>query len=82
MTSTCISDGRNKKSIFSYFALLFIRGVAKYIVYGNTFHHLDDCDIYTPPRGVKGTQKQVALSRSTISQDKSRSWFLNKGLHL
>ncbi len=25
------------------------RGVAKYIVYGNTFHHLSDCDLYTPP---------------------------------
>ncbi len=34
------------------------RGVAKYIVYG-TFHHLDDCDLYTPPRGVKERQKQV-----------------------
>ncbi len=21
------------------------------------FHHLDDCDLYTPPRGVKGRQK-------------------------
>ncbi len=25
------------------------RGVAKYIVSGNTFHHLSDCDLYTPP---------------------------------
>ncbi len=58
------------------------RGVAKYIVYGNTFHHLDDCDLYTPPRDVKGRQKQVAPSRSMISQDKTRSSFLNEGLHL
>ncbi len=58
------------------------RGVAKYIVYAHTFHHLDDCDLYTPPRGVKGRRKQVAPSRSTISQDKTRSSFLNEGLHL
>ncbi len=38
------------------------------------FHHLDDCDLYTPPRGVKGRQKQVAPSRSTISQDKMMSY--------
>ncbi len=36
------------------------RGVAKYIVYGSLlFHHLDDCDLYTPPWGVKGRQNQV-----------------------
>ncbi len=33
------------------------RGVAKYITV--LFHHLDDCDLYTPPRGVKRRQKQV-----------------------
>ncbi len=37
-------------SFYIIFYRLF-RGVAKYIVYGNTFcfHHLSDCDSYTPP---------------------------------
>ncbi len=70
-----------KSLLFHIMLYRLFCGVPKYIVYGNTFHHLDDCDLYTPPRGVKGRQKQVAL-RSTISQDKTRSWFLNERLHL
>ncbi len=42
------------------------------------FHHLSDCDLYTPPRGVKGDRTRWRLT----SQDKTRSSFLNEGLHL
>ncbi len=68
----------------SFHILLYrlFRGVANTLFTVILFHHLDDCDLYTPPRGVKGRWKQVALSRSTISQDKTRSSFLNEGLHL
>ncbi len=35
------------------------RGVAKYIISGNTFHHLSYCGLYTPPTtGVKGRQSR------------------------
>ncbi len=53
------------------FHIMFYRlfhGVAKYIVYGNTFSSfsLSDCDLYTPPpRDVTGDR--------TTSQDKTRS---------
>ncbi len=48
------------KSI-SFHIMLYrlFRGVAKYIVTVILFHHLDDCYLYTPPRGVKGRQNQV-----------------------
>ncbi len=58
------------------------RGVAKYIVYGNTFSSfsLSDCDLYTPhpPRGVKGRQndqpghKELVPKRGTTSVEWSR----------
>ncbi len=36
------------------------RGVAKYIVYGNTFSSFGWLrSLHTPPRGVKGRQNQV-----------------------
>ncbi len=68
----------------SFHILLYrlFRDVANTLFTVILFHHLDDCDLYTPPRGVKGRQKQVAPSRSTISQHKMRSSFLNEGLHL
>ncbi len=59
MTSTCISDGRNKVYRFILCSIVY------FVVSQNTlftvilFHHLDDCDLYTPPRGVKGRQNQV-----------------------
>ncbi len=51
------------------------RGVAKYIVYGNTFSSFEWLrSLYAaPPRGVK---------RDRTSQDITRSSLLNEGLHL
>ncbi len=68
-----------KSLLFHIVLYRLFRGVAKYIF---TVILLDDCDLYTPPRDVKGRQNQVAQSRSTISQDKMMSTFLNEGLHL
>ncbi len=45
------------------------RGVAKYM-FTVLFHHLDDCDLYTPPRGMKGRQPDGERPE------------LNEGLHL
>ncbi len=44
----------------SFHILLYrlFRGVAN-TLFTVLFHHLDDCDLYTPPRSVKGRQKQV-----------------------
>ncbi len=65
-----------------YVSYVFYRlfcGVAKYIVYGNTFHHLSDCDLYTPPTtGREGRQKQWENDQP----GQTRSSFLNEGLHL
>ncbi len=79
-----ISNGRNKKSIVSYYALSFISWCRKIHCLRSYFFiiWMTACDLYTPPRCMKGRQKQVAPSRSTINQDKTRSWFLNEGLHL
>ncbi len=52
------------------------RGVAKYIVYGNTFSSLSDCDLYTPPThgGVKerqndqpGQNQELVIIQGTTS---------------
>ncbi len=50
-----------KSTIVSY-----VCSIVYFVVSQNTlfmvilFHNLDDCDLYTPPRDVKGRQKQVA----------------------
>ncbi len=51
-----ISDGRNKKFIVSYYAYYCILcSIVYFVVSQNTlftvipFHHLSDCDLYTPP---------------------------------
>ncbi len=53
------------------------RGVAKYIVYGNTFSSfsLSDCDLYTPP--ITGREGETERPART-----TRSSFLNEGLGL
>ncbi len=49
------------------------RGIAKYIVYGNTFSSFEWLrSLYATSRGVKGRQKQV----------KNDQPGLNEGLHL
>ncbi len=34
-------------------------GLRKNTLFTVLFHYLDDCDLYMPPRGVKGWQNQV-----------------------
>ncbi len=38
-----------KSLLFHIMFYRLYRGVAKYIVSGNTIYHLSDCDLYTPP---------------------------------
>ncbi len=33
------------------------------------FHHLGDCDLYTPPRGVNGRQNQVENDQPGQNQE-------------
>ncbi len=75
----CISDGRNKKSIVHMFYHLF-RGVANTLFTVIPFHNLSDCDIYTPP--TTGREEETEVGGERPGQDKTRSSFLNEGLHL
>ncbi len=58
-----------KSLLFHIMFCRLYRGVAKYIVSGNTFHHLSDCDLYMPPT----TRREG---------DRTTSSLLNEGLHL
>ncbi len=58
------------KSIVSYYVLSFISWCRKIHCFPVIpFHHLGDCDLYTPPRSVKGRQKQVENDRLGYNQE-------------
>ncbi len=54
-----ISDGRNKVYRFILCSIVYFVVSQSTLFTVILFHHLDDCDLYTPPRDVKGRQKQV-----------------------
>ncbi len=37
------------------------------------FHHLGDCDLYTPPRGVKGRQNQPGQNQELVPKRETTS---------
>ncbi len=37
------------------------------------FHHLGDCDLYTPPRGVNGRQKQPGKNKELVHKRETTS---------
>ncbi len=49
------------------------RGVGKYIVSGKTFHHLSDCDLYTPPTTERDEETERAQNQELVTK---------RGLHL
>ncbi len=55
-----------KSLLFHIMLYRLYRGVAKYIVYGNTFHHLSDCDLYTPPTTRRDERQNDHKTRSSL----------------
>ncbi len=68
-----ISDGRNKKSCF------ILCSIVCFVVAQNTvftvihFHHLSDCDLYTPPTMGREGETEAGGERPARTQQGARS---------
>ncbi len=70
-----ISDGWNKKSYrFILCSIVYFEVSQNTLFTVIPFHHLGDCDLYTPPRGVKGRQNQVENNQPGQDEELVLKW--------